>query len=408
MTITRRDFLFISGLSSFPFIRKRKKEKKIRFIPKKETGTSSYDAWVELDLENMAWNLEQIKKRTNAAVMAVIKANAYGHGLKEIAQSLTKRGTADLMVGKLQEALELRSSSIDCALLNFGPYGHEETEEIIRNNISQSVFTDEIESLHRAALSLEKKAKVHIHIDTGMGRAGISYYRALPFIEKVSSLGGLEIAGISTTLTEDPDFDQEQMKRFLTICRAARTKGIVLRKRHAASSSGILALSSSHLDMVRPGITLYGYYPSEETQKKDSLSLKPVLQLKTRVFVVKNLRPGDSVSYHRAFVAKKREKIALLAVGYSDGYPFQAIDKATVLIREKRYPLIGSITANHMEVLLDKNAEVNSGDEAVLIGTHGKENITADEVAGWAGVSTYKILLGLNPLLPKRTVHSIN
>jgi len=188
MTITRRDFLFISGLSSFPFIRRREKKKKIPFISKKETSTSFYDAWVELDLENMVWNLELIKKQTKVAVMAVIKANAYGHGLKEIAQSLEKIGTDCLMVGKLQEALEMRNLSIRCALLNFGPFSPKEAEKIIRNNISQSIFTDEVESLHQTALSLDKKAKVHIHIDTGMGRAGIPYYRALPYIEKVSSL----------------------------------------------------------------------------------------------------------------------------------------------------------------------------------------------------------------------------
>lgn len=408
MTITRRDFLWISGLSSFSFMKKGLKKKKASFISRKEvTESSFYDAWVELDMENMAWNLERIKKRTKVAVMAVIKANAYGHGLIEIAHYLQKRGVDYLMIGKLHEASRLRSLSIDCPLLNFGPFSAKEAEEIIRNDISQSVFTDEVESLHRAALTLDKKAKVHIHIDTGMGRAGIPYFKALPFIEKVSSLEGIEIDGVSTTLTEDHDFDQEQMKRFLALCREAEAKGIALRRRHAASSSGILTLPSSHLDMVRPGIMLYGYYPSEETQKEDSLSLKPVLHLKTRVFVIKNLRPGDSVSYHRIYKAKKREQIALLPLGYSDGYPFHVVGKASVLIREKRYPLVGSVTANHMEVLLDKNEKVLPGDEVVLIGTQGKEKITAAEVAHWAGVSTYKILIGLSPLLPKRTVHPL-
>ena len=198
------------------------------------------------------------------------------------------------------------------------------------------------------------------------------------------------------------------MKRFLSVCHVAEKKGIVLGRKHAASSSGILTLPSSYLDMVRPGITLYGYYPSEETQREDSLSLKPVLNLKTRVFVVKHLRPGDSISYHRAYIAQKKGKMALLPVGYSDGYPFSALDKASVLIRGNRYPLIGTITANHMEVLLDSDSKVSQGDEVVLIGTQEKERITADEVASWAGVSTYKILIGMNPLLPRGTINSMN
>jgi len=409
MKITRRDFLWISGLSSFLSVKKRDQKKKPPLITIRENiKRSIYDAWIELDLENMAWNLERIKRRTKVDVMAVIKANGYGHGLIEVAQFLEKRGADYLMVGKLQEAFELRNSSIHCPLLNFGPFGSKDAQAIIRNNISQSVFTDEVEGFHHAALMLKKKAKVHIHIDTGMGRAGIPYYKALPFIENLSSLEGIEIDGISTTLTEDHDFDQEQMKRFLSVCYKTEKKGIVLDRKHAASSSGILTLPSSHLDVVRPGITLYGYYPSEKTQREDSLFLKPVLNLKTRVFVVKYLRPGDTVSYHRAYMAKKKEKMALLPLGYSDGYPSSALDKASVLIGGKRYPLIGTITANHMEVLLDRDAKVIPGDEAVLIGTQGKEKITAAEVGRWAGVSTYKILIGLNPLLPRGIAHSMN
>lgn len=407
MKLTRRKFLLASGLSSASWLKKRDKKRRTSNLPiRKDLKSSSYDVWVELDFENMAWNLDRLRKRVMVPVMAVIKANGYGHGLSEVAQFLDKKGIDYLMVGKLQEALEIRESVINCPILNFGPFSSKEADEITKNKISQSVFTPEVRSLNSSALKLGKKAKVHIHIDTGMGRAGIPYYEALPFIEKVSSLKGIEIVGISTTLTEDYDFDREQMKRFLSLCKNVEKKGFSLGRKHAASSSGILTFPSSYLDMVRPGIALYGYYPSDETQKKDSLSLKPVLQLKSRVFVVKNLRPGDSISYHRAYIAKKREKIALIPLGYSDGYPFNVVDKASVLIRGKRFPLIGNVTANHIEVLLRKDTDVSAGDEVVLIGIQGKEKIFADEVARWAGVSTYKILLGLNPLLPKTVARS--
>jgi len=359
------------------------------------------DPWVELDLKNMTWNLNQIRTITRAKVMAVIKANAYGHGLVEAGKHLEKAGVDFLMVGKLDEALLLRKNGVSVPILNFGPYSSGECEEIIGNTISQSVFDEKARSLSEAGLKLGKKARVHIHMDTGMGRMGIQHRDALPYIQEVSKLKGLTIEGISTTLTEDDDFDREQLDRFLSLCQEAEKEGISLGLKHAASSDGLLDLSSSHLDMVRPGITVYGYYPSEKTRKEDRLALRPVLQLKSRVVAVKTLLPGDSVSYHRIYTARKRERIAIVPVGYSDGYPPSVIGKASVLIRERRYPLIAAVTANHCTVLLEEDSSVSPGDEVVLFGSQGKEKITAAELAGWANVSAYKILIALNPLLPR-------
>ncbi len=404
MRLTRRDFFAVSSLSAASFFAGLEK-KWVTNKPHYEKGESlsQFDGWIELNVENMGWNLEKLRKRVKVPIMAVIKANGYGHGLVEVARFLEKNNIDHLMVGKLQEAYRLRESGISSPILNFGPFSREEADTIVQYRISQSVFTEEVEDLNSSALKLQKRAKVHIHVDTGLGRAGIQYYKALPYIEKVSSLKAIAVEGISTTLTEDPDFDHIQIKCFISLCQEAEIKGISLGLKHAASSSGIMTLPSSYLDMVRPGITLFGYYPSEETQKKDSLSLRPVLQLKSRVYTVKTLRPGDSISYHRAYTAKKKEKMALIPVGYSDGYPSHAVSKASVLIRGKRFPLIGAITANHMEALLSDDEQVSAGDEVVLIGTQGNQKVTADEVARWAGVSTYKVLLGLNPLLPRMT-----
>ena len=404
MRLTRRNFFWLSSLSATSLLaRSKKKWEKIELHFGKRKSFSRFDGWIELNTENLGWNLERIRKRVNVPVMAVIKANGYGHGLVEVAVFLERNNIDHLLVGKLQEAYELRDSGISCPILNFGPFNGKEAETIVQSHISQTVFTKDVESLNSSALKLQTEAKVHIHVDTGLGRAGAPYYEALHYIEKVFSLKAIAIEGISTTLTEDPDFDREQIKRFLSLCQQAKKKGISLGRKHAASSSGIMTLPMSYLDMVRPGITLFGYYPSQETQDEDSLSLKPVLQLKSRVYAVKALRPGDSVSYHRAYTAKKREKIALIPVGYSDGYPSDAVSKASVLIREKKFPLIGAITANHMEALLNDDTQVSAGDEVVLIGAQGKQKVTANELARWAGVSTYKVLLGLNPLLPRMT-----
>ncbi len=403
--ITRRNFLLYSGISSASLLGRRRRPERIWLNQRKEDlPVYTYDPWIELDIHNLTWNLKRIREVAKVAVMAVIKANAYGHGLEETAKFLEKAGIDFLMVGKIQEAHLLREKGISVPILNFGPFNKEDAEVIIRQNISQSVFDEKAADLNQTAFKLEKKAKVHIHVDTGMGRMGISYRQALPFIEKLSGMKGLLIEGVSTTLTEDDEFDREQLKRFRSLYQKAEKKGFSLGLKHAASSDGILDLPSSHLEMVRPGITLYGYYPSEKTQKEDRLSLKPVLQLKSRVVDVKTLWPGDSASYHRKYKALKKEKIAIVPVGYSDGYPSNVIGKASFLIKEKRYPLIAAVTANHCTLLLDEHSSVSPGDEVVLLGHQGKEKITADEIASWAGVSPYKILIGLNPLLPRKTV----
>lgn len=401
--ITRRNFLLFSGVSSTSLfthaLGRRKTPFKPRGIP---SSQANCDPWIELKLDNMTWNLNLLRKLVKVPVMAVIKANAYGHGLVETGRHLEKADIDHLMVGKLQEAFLLRKSGVSVPILNFGPFTRGDAEKIIRSNISQSVFQKNVSALSQAGLKLGKKARVHIHVDTGMGRMGISFRDAFPYIKSAASLKGIVIEGISTTLTEDDDFDREQLSRFLNLCQKAERGGISLGLKHAASSDGVLDFPVSHLDMVRPGIALYGYYPSEKTQKEDRLGLKPVLLLKSRVVDVKTLRSGDSASYHRKYMARKKEKIAIIPVGYSDGYPHNIVGKAFVLIKGKRLPLIAAVTANHCAALLEKNSTVSPGDEVVLLGSQGKEKITVDEVASWAEVSAYKILIGLNPLLPRK------
>jgi len=400
--ITRRNFLFISGMGSAAVLARAAERLGAPSIKEKRMAPNPhYDPWIELNLENMTWNLGQIRKTARVKVMAVIKANAYGHGLVEVGKHLEKNGIDFLMVGKLQEALLLREKGVSAPILNFGPFRSEDAETIIQNNISQSVFDEKVGSLSQAGIKLGKKAKVHIHVDTGMARMGIQHREAWPFIQSTSSRKGIFIEGISTTLTEDDEFDKEQLNRLIDICRQAEKRGISLGLKHAASSDGVLDLPSSHLDMVRPGIALYGYYPSEKSRKENRLGLKPVLQLKSRVVAVKTLRPGDTATYHRRYTAHKKEKIAIIPIGYSDGYPPNVIGKASVLIQGKRYPLIAAVTANHCLALLGDDSRVSAGDEVVLLGYQGTEKITAVEIAEWAGVSEYKTLIALNPLLPR-------
>jgi alanine racemase len=400
--MTRRNFLLFSGASSASLlVRKFKHKSAPSKPPLKAVIQPGGEPWIELNLDHLTWNLGQVRKQVKVPVMAVVKANAYGHGLAEVGKHLEKIAIDYLMVGKIEEAILLREKGVSSPILNFGPFSPECSEEIIRNNISQSVFTEEVKELSQTAIKLGKKAKVQVNIDTGLGRMGISYKEALPYLELVSSLKGISMEGILTTLTEDDVFDLEQLSRFRRLCQEAEDKGIPCGLKHAASSDGILDLPSSHLDMVRPGITLYGYYPSEKTQKEDRLALKPVLQLKARVAAVKTLLPGDSISYHRKYTAAKKEKIAVIPLGYSDGYPHNVADKAFVLIGGKKCPLVAAVTANHCIALLGEDSQVSPKDEAVFIGSQARESITADDLALWAEVSNYKILISLNPLLPR-------
>jgi len=360
------------------------------------------DPWIEVNLSHILWNFSQLKKWAKVPVMAVVKANAYGHGLVEVSKALEEAGVDWLMVGKLDEAFKLRRAGVRCPILNFGPFDRQDCEEIIGHNISQSVFSEDALFLNEAASRLKKKASVHIDIDTGMSRTGIVHDHALLFIEKIASLSQVKIEGLATTLTEDPEFDREQLKRFTGVCASAEKRGVRPGLRHAASSAGIFESPQFCLDMIRPGITLYGYYPNAQTQKEDRLRLRPALKLAAKVTFVKNLNPGDSLSYHRLFTALKEMRVATVGIGYSDGYPPQLGGKAHVSIRGKKYPVFPAVTANHTMIDLLNDPEVKVGDDVTLIDTEKNSGLTADVLAESCGVSDYRILIGLNPLLPRR------
>jgi alanine racemase len=249
--------------------------------------------------------------------------------------------------------------------------------------------------LARSARGQGKQAKVHIKVDTGLGRVGVPYHEAPSYIERIASLPEIAIEGIFTTLTEEPDFDRVQLDRLIRVCDATEGKGISVGVRHAASSLAISTFPDSFLDMVRPGNAIYGLEPLA------NMDLKPVMSVKTRVIYVKRLRPGDSVSYHRLFTAERETLVATLPLGYSDGCPPQGVEEAEVLIRGRRWPLIAAVTANHSTVDVTGAAEVEIGDEVVLFGRQGGEELSIGEVAARAGSSVYKVAIGMNPLAPR-------
>jgi alanine racemase len=332
--------------------------------------------------------------------MAVIKANAYGHGLVGIARFLAEQNVRHFAVGKVMEAAALRENGIGGTVLNFGPFSREEADQLVRLDVSQSVYSETVEMLARSARAQGKRAKVHIKVDTGLGRVGVPYYEAPSYVERIAATPEIAIEGIFTTLTEEPDFDRVQLDRFIQVCDAAADKGISVGLRHAASSLAISSFPDSFLDMVRPGNAIYGLEPLA------NLNLRPVMSVKARVIYVKRLRPGDSVSYHRLFTAERETLVATLPLGYSDGCPPQGVETAEVLIRGRRWPLIAAVTANHSTVDVTGAAGIQIGDEVVLFGRQGEEELSIGEVAARAGSSVYKVAIGMNPTLPRLHIES--
>jgi alanine racemase len=369
--------------------------------PARTPGARSLDASVEVDLGAVGHNLGRVREHAQVPVMAVVKANAYGHGLVEVSRFLEVRGVHGLMVGKLDEAVMLRDAGIGARILNFGPFGGAEAADVVGRGICQTVVSEDARWLDEAAAKAGRKAAVDLHVDTGMNRAGVPWEKAFDLVRKLAALPRLVVEGVSTTLTEDPEFDREQVFRLTELHKKAAERGIRLGLRHAASSAGLMQGADLRLDMVRPGIMLYGYYANAGDQARDLLGLKPALRLLGSVTYVNGLAPGDSASYHRALRAKGPMRVATVGLGYSDGYPTTAAGKTAVAIRGRLFDVVAAVTSNHLMVDLANDPDIAPGDEAVLVDVRKGSGLTADVVAERAGISDYRLLIGLNPLLPR-------
>ncbi len=380
-----------------------------------------FDAWVGIHAPNLAANLELVRQRAaGRPVLAVVKANAYGHGVVQVAQVLAEAGADGFMVANTQEAVALRDADIEAPILHFGRVFGPGAELIIEYGLEQMVDSiDVVSALVAGAAMQRKEAVVHVHVDTGMGRVGVPWRDAPELLSYIGGRSRIRIAGVSTTLTEDADFDSVQLRRLDEICQRAVAEGIDIGRRHAASSAAVLGNPDAHLDMVRPGMLLYGHYPSRAARDLEpDLGLKPVLGLRARVVSVKTLRQGESIGYHRVYIAESSQKIAVLPIGHSDGYPPEAAINGHVWIRGRRCPFVAEINANHSMVRLPEDLDVQPGELAVMIAT-GDERAafgaepgpeardpsmgmpTAEMVADWAGVGDYRVITQLSSELPR-------
>lgn len=370
-------------------------------IPVQDEPYGSCDPKIDVDLKAIEFNVAQLRKKTGGRpILAVLKCNAYGHGLIGVARCLEKIPVEGIVVGKLNEALALREAGIRLPILNLGPFSAADAETIVRQSISQGVFTDDVGSLNEWAGRLKVRASVHIKVDTGLGRVGVPYDAALSYIHDVSRLPHVRIDGVFQSFSEEPELDRIQLDRFLAVTSAAKKEGLSIGLRHASASTAIFRYGEEfYLDAVRPGISLYGHYPTSEEHQLKRLGLRPALSLKAYVAYVKTLKPGQSLSYFRKFVAEKNERIATVAMGYSDGIPQNLAGCASALVRGRRYPFIADVTANHSYLLVTGHSDIAPGDEVVVVGKQDQEEISLWDLAQSVGGSDYKILIGLNPSL---------
>ncbi|MBI2074127.1 MAG: alanine racemase [Gemmatimonadetes bacterium] len=375
--------------------------------PRPDSGTDrgEYEPWLEIDAGALRRNVAEVSRLVaGRPVFAVVKNNGYGLGLETVGPLLDPLPTvAGLAVVKADEAFRLRDAGVHQPVLVMGLVSDEEALELARRDVRLAPFAQDAgEQLARISRRLGRSVPVHLYLDTGMNRLGMPYYRAGPWIRDLAARREVTIEGTFMSFTEDLAFDPEQLQRFRALAHELRGSGVQLGKLHAASSHGLFFRREAYLDMVRPGLVLYGAYPSGAAEL-ELAQLAPAFRLKARVVDVQQLRTGDSASYDRAYTASKPTWIAILPAGHADGYPRGAVTGCQVLIRNRLYPVIAAVSASHTIVEVGDLQTVEVGDEATLVGPDRPE-ITPNAVAQRAGVSVYDVLMHLSALLPKRVV----
>jgi alanine racemase len=365
---------------------------------------SSFDPWVEIHRENLRHNVAEISRRVAALpILAVIKNNGYGTGVANIAQLLEPQSEIfGFAVVKLHEAVSLRDAGIRKPILLLGPFDENNLADAVARNIMPMIYTPLGAALDKIAAKTQKPVPLHICIDTGIGRVGVPYHQATPLVRDLAARKSVQIQGTMMTFTEDPDFDKEQLRRFHETCSSFESAGIVLGKKHAASSFTLFQHPDAFLDMVRPGMAIYGIYSENEFRHTGVLDLRPAISLKARVIYVKKLRKGDSAGYNRAYMAKDDVWVATLPVGHADGWPRVAAKGAKVRIKGDLYPVIASVSASHCIVEIGTEEKIKIGDVATFF--DAQPGSRPEDVSESCGASVYDLTMHLNPLLPRRIV----
>lgn len=361
----------------------------------------------EIDLSAIAANVALACRLAGpeTRVMAVVKADAYGHGAVPVARVALAAGATWLGVAIPEEAIPLREAGIACGILVLGPVAPEQAELVADHDLEQCVCDPaQAEALDRAARARGRVLALHLKVDTGMGRVGLRPGEVRGVAEKIRALPSVRLAGLMTHFAdaeaEEPGFAREQLARFADAARDLAAAGIPVPLRHAANSAALLFLPEARLDLVRPGIMLYGYHPRGPRGGPEP-PLRPALRLRTAISQIRDVARGESVSYARTFVAPRDLRVATLPVGYADGCGRLLSNRGQVLIRGQRVPIVGRVCMDMTMVDVSSLPDVRVGDEAVLIGRQGADEITADEAAELQGTISYEVLCRIGPRVPR-------
>ena len=359
---------------------------------------------VVVDLDRLSGNLRAIRSHVGVPVMGIVKANAYGHGLVPVARHLQAAGVDQLGVAFVEEGVALRRAGIDVPILVMGGVFGPQVAQFIEHGLDITVSSiDKLRQVEAAAESLGRKAVVHLKIDTGMERIGVHSETCGPFIAAAVASRWCEVRGVYSHLAcaDDPTspMTDVQLERFLHACAHFDRLGAPMPLRHLANSGGVLHFPATHLDLVRPGILLYGVLPDPASQA--TISVQPALSLVSQVVYFKVVRSGRSVSYGATWTADGDTRVATIPIGYGDGFPRSLSSRGEVLIRGARRPIIGRICMDQFMVDLGADGTAYNEDMVVLVGEQGDLRLSVETVAEAAGTIPYEILTGLNARIPR-------
>lgn len=362
--------------------------------------------WVEVDLEAVAYNVRQVKRIVGPEVeiLAIVKANAYGHGALTVARTALGNGASSCGVAAVSEAVQLRERGVDAPILVLGYTPAWLAKEALLHDVTLTLYdADAARIFSRAATDLHRTARVHVKVDTGMGRLGLLPEQVVPFVEEVRDLPGLDLEGIFTHFSvadgENLEYTRWQLNRFQNVLERLAEIGVNFRKVHCANSAATLRLPEARFNMVRLGLAMYGLQPSPHVSLP--VGFRPALVWKTTIAQVKELKSGSYVSYGNTYRTEQEETIAVIPVGYADGFRRAPTRWQAVLVHGQRAPIVGRICMDQTMLDVSHIPNVRAGDEVVLIGRQVEDEISAEEVADWLGTINYEVVSEILARVPR-------
>ena len=363
-----------------------------------------------VDLAALRWNFRQVRKKIGreVKVLSVVKANGYGHGAREVAKTLEHEGSDGFGVATLEEGVELREAGIRSPIVILAGFYPAQFDQLLRLRlIPVAIEPDGLRRLETLARKRGVSLGFHLKLDTGMGRIGFLASEIDSWLPELNKVKSLRLGGIFSHFSHAENvggnYTGNQLKVFRKLVERLNGAGHDPPLVHLANSAAVITLPSAHFSMVRPGLMLYGIYPSPGMASR--VALKPVLSWKSRILQLKAAAKGSSISYGQTFVTRRKSLIATLPVGYADGYPRLLSNRGAVLVRGKRAPIVGRVCMDLTMIDVTDIRGVRQGDEVVMLGCQGREKISADEMALWAGTISYEILTSISARVP-RIYHS--